>query len=184
MANISLTSYVLSNLDDKITKIESLDLPDGRERPNGFFVCLYGARDSITALQDAHIKARKDNKVLSRFDLELADNETPLSRVNHDNAEEAIYLNATRLTKDLEGDIIRLISTNPKQRSLPAIIDENPDVIEKIFELDMFKKLNVIIWPASFKGGNKIQVAAVKDTSKIMIRQGRSEQAGGVKIAA
>ena len=126
MSNPSLTTYVLSHIDDKITKIESLDLPDGRARPLGFFVCIYGARDLITALQDAHIKARKVNKTVSKFVLKYADNETPLPRVNCDNVETAIYLNASYLTKDLESNIINLISKNQNINTLSAIIDNKP----------------------------------------------------------
>ncbi len=174
LANVSLVSYVLSNPGDIITTIDSLNLPDGRPSPEGFFICLYGSRDTKIALQDAHIRARKDNKALSRFDLEYADNETPLPRVNRDNAGSAIYLKVTRLTNDLEGDIIQLICSNPKERSLPEIIDRDPQIIDEIFKLDMFKKLNVIIWPAFFEGNVKIQVAAVKDTSKIRIKKERS----------
>jgi len=169
MANISLTSYKIIKSDSNLKDIESIILPDGRKPPEHCFTCLYGARDSIIALQDARIKARKNNYELLRVNFSLEGSQ-PSSRLSLESAKKSTHLNTTKINKDLEREIVYRINNKDLRRGLSDIINEKPELINDIFNLDIFKNLNVIIWPASFKSSQKIQVATVKDTSKLIIR--------------
>lgn len=189
MANIALTSYVIGSAKDTIEEIHSVQLPDGRTPPQGLFTALYGARDTILALQDAQITARhkaveEPGTTVFRVDMKLDAGETAAARTTQELAKEATFIHLGRLASDFESYLITRMWSGAETRTLNAIINDNPELLHKLFEnTAVFGNLNAVVWQASFKRGEKLQMVTIKDTSKIQIKGMRGPFAENVKIS-
>ncbi|WP_305910410.1 hypothetical protein Q9L42_021135 (plasmid) [Methylomarinum sp. Ch1-1] len=172
MANIAITTYdIIKDASVKqVSELFSLPLPDGREPPKGLLTCLYGTRDTIASLQNGHILARKMGGNLFRTDMLIDVGESSFARHKLEDAANLIFLNTSRMNNALEEKVLQLLGL-PAEKDLSDYINQDVSIINKIFDLDLFENLTAVIWPAKWKDSKKLQMAAVKDLSKIKLNK-------------
>lgn len=171
MPTVSLTSYVIASNSSLITAINSVCLPDGRQPPSNLFTALYGARDTMVVIQEVYKNAQQQGLFLHHADLKVQAGIDTTSRVNSESASSAVMIHLARLEGAFEAALIQQIAPGSTGQSLVEIIDEDPDLLHKLFNCPDLPVVNVIVWHATYKNGEKLQIATVKDLSQISIKR-------------
>ncbi|QPK62558.1 hypothetical protein IVG45_17135 [Methylomonas sp. LL1] len=169
MNEISLTSYKTTpGNETTIEGINALPLPDGRPAPKGLFTAFYGARDPLIGLCDARLKAQQAGQVVKTVILKVQAGENTTSTVTTASAANAVFINVERIDASLEAELINYVAPG-KDGSLASIIDDNPELLNRLFSCPELPSVNMIVWPASFKKGAMLKMAAVRDLTKIRV---------------
>jgi len=166
---VAITSYEITSPNHQVTSITSVSLPDGRTPPQGLFTANYGAQDTVTALIEAKQKSHALGKSFHRVDMKVNVGSNAMKRVNAQSAQQAIFLNLERVEPGFEQHLITQAFPGASGSSLAEIIDRTPDRLHDLFNCPDLPSLNIIVWPANHKNGEKLKVASVRDTSQISI---------------
>ena len=157
MTKITGINCMISDKENVPSTIKSVPVPGGGEGPQGKLLCWYGTRDSLTALKNVRLSAKKYDKILYRVEFVISGGEVPAGKTDEENIKQTYFLNLGRLKASLKDDIHKIIEDAEKKK-IPDNIDtmdyvfEKPSRIKHIWDNPLFKHVKAVVWPAPIPG--------------------------------
>lgn len=148
---VILTTWSFTSHHDNEDFVSSVDV-QGNDILPGHFVGLFGYKSQRTIIPDVNLRARQQGKILRIYSV-LLKITNPSVSVSAKNFQERALLRLDSMRMDMQHIIANVLEI-PQQELLKEV-ERKPQLIEKIWEMDMFSHFRIISWPATYTFGTK-----------------------------
>ncbi len=130
--------------------VRSAPIPFNKKGPSGKLVCVYGTTSVYTYLNAEARKAQQEGKKLYRVIISLDPGILPVeTKIALEHVPQMKFFNLLRITFEVANELLLLTKgIKGKIADLFNTVDENPSLLNHIWDDPRFSHLDAIVWPA------------------------------------